>query len=176
MSAYDPTQNQQSTNLYNRLIGFTTGMAFQIVESVSCHNGGEAWRLLNLQFDPKTDARLTSLVLGIIGHKIKGKDVHAYLVLWEAQVLALARDHQEVLNEKIKRALLMNILPTTIQTRIMEHLDRLKTYKEVRDKIVSLCHTNDDTDIGNLDDPSHSPAGGLPAASESFLNLRRMTA
>ena len=60
----------------------------------------------------------------------------------------------------------MNILPTKIQTRIMEHLDRLKTYKEVRDKVVPLCHTGDDTDIGNLDDPNHSPAGGLPAAGE----------
>ena len=51
--AYNPTQGQQSTNLYNRLIGHTTGAAFQIVESVPDHNGGEAWRLLNLQFDQR---------------------------------------------------------------------------------------------------------------------------
>ena len=72
LSSYsNATQVQQSTNLYNRLIGCTTGIAFQIVESVPLHNGGEAWRLLNNWFDPKTDARLTSLVLGIIGYKIK---------------------------------------------------------------------------------------------------------
>jgi len=71
--AYNITQNQLSTNLYNRLIDFTTGTAFQIVESVPDHNGGEAWKLLSHQFDPKTDARLTNLVLSIIGHKIKGQ-------------------------------------------------------------------------------------------------------
>ena len=41
----------------------------------------------------------------------------------------------------------MNVLPPTIQTRIMEHLDRLKTYKEVRDQVVTLCHNIDDADI-----------------------------
>ena len=40
---YTPVQNQLSTNLYNRLIAYTTGVAFQIVESVPNHNGGEAW-------------------------------------------------------------------------------------------------------------------------------------
>ena len=127
IQAYTLKQNQLSTNMYNRLIGLTTGTAFQIVESVPCHNGGEAWRLLSLQFDPKTDARLTNLVLSVIGHKIKGKDVQAGLILWEAQLLQLERDHQEVLSPKIKRAFLMNVLPASIQSRIMEHLDRLKT-------------------------------------------------
>ena len=70
---YTPTHNQLSTNMYNRLISFTTGTAFQIVESVSHFNGIEAWRLLNLQYGPKTDARLTALVLNITGHKIKGQ-------------------------------------------------------------------------------------------------------
>ena len=120
------------------------------------HNGIEAWRLLNLQYDPKTDARLTALVLSIIGHKIKGKDVQSGLVLWEAQLLALERDHQEQLSPKIKRALLMNVLPSSVQTRVMEHLDRLKTYKEVRDKVVSLCHNTDDADIGNVHDANDS--------------------
>ena len=88
INAYTPIQNQLSTNLYNRLIAFTTGTAFHIVESVPCHNGGEAWRLLSKQFDPKTDAHLTNLVLSVIEHKIKGKDVQAGLILWEAQLLS----------------------------------------------------------------------------------------
>ena len=71
--------------------------------------------------------------------------------------MALERDHQEVLSPKIKRALLMNVLPSSVQTRVMEHLDRLKTYKEVRDKVVSLCHITDDADIGNIDDANSPP-------------------
>ena len=113
-------QNQLSTNMYNRLIAVTTGVAFQNVESVPDHSGGEAWRLLSKQFDPKTDARLTSLVMSIIGHKIKCKDVQAGLTTWEAQLLHLERDHNESLSEKIKRAFLMNVLPSAMQSKVME--------------------------------------------------------
>ena len=35
----------------------------------------------------------------------------------------------------------MNVLPTWMQHRIMEHLDRLETYVEVRGKVVALCQT-----------------------------------
>ena len=119
-------------NLYHRLITATSGTAFQIVENVALHNGVEAWRLLNFQFDPKTDARLTTLVLTTIGYKIKGKDIQAGLVLWEAQMLALERDHQETLSSKIKRAVLMDVLPTSVQPRVMEHLDRLNVQRGTR--------------------------------------------
>ena len=85
-----------------------------------------------------TDARLTSLILAIVRFKIKGQDVQAGSVQWERQLLAPERDHNEVLTTKIRRALLMNILPVPIQNRVLEHLDRLKTYVEVRDKFVAL--------------------------------------
>ena len=87
--------------------------------------------------------------------------MQAGLILWEAQLLALEREHQEVLSPINKRAFLMNVLPPTIQTRIMEHLDRLKTYKEVRDKVVSLCHNIDDADIGNIDDTNQPSSQDL---------------
>ena len=66
-------------------------------------------------------------------------------------MLQLERDHQETLSPKIKRALLMNVLPTSVQPRVMEHLDRLKTYKEVRGNVIALCHSIDETDICNVD-------------------------
>ena len=81
------------------------------------------------------------MILAIFGYKIKGKDVQAGLAQWESQILALERDHKEELSPKIRRALLMNVLPTWMQNRIMEHLDRLKTYVEVREKVVALCQT-----------------------------------
>ena len=102
----NPTETQLATNMYNRLTACTSGLAFQIVESVPDYNGLEAWRLLAKQFDPKTDARLTNLVMSIIGHKIKGKNVQAGLIAWEGWLLQLQRDHHEDLSEKIKRAFL----------------------------------------------------------------------
>ena len=97
---------------------------------------------LNKRHNPQTDARLTSLILAIVSYKIKGKDVQVGLVQWESQVLSLEHDHKEVLSPKIRRALLMNVLPSWMQNRVMEHLDRLKTYGEVREKVVALCQTD----------------------------------
>ena len=116
---FDPTQTQLAVNLHNRLIGCATGTAFQIVENTPSNNGVEAWRLRNFQFDPKTDAGLNWLVLSIVGYKIKGKDVQAGLVSWEAQLLALERGHKETLSPKVRRALLMNVLPAAMQGCIM---------------------------------------------------------
>ena len=87
-----------------------------------------------------------------MGYKVKAKDVQAGLVLWEAQLLALERDHRETLSPKVRRALLMNVLPAAMQGRIMERLDRLKTYAEVRQKTITLCQSSiDEADIGNVD-------------------------
>ena len=46
----------------------------------------------------------------------------------------------------------MNVLPAAMQGRIMDHLDRLKTYAEVREKIITLCQSSiHEADIGNVD-------------------------
>ena len=113
--------------------------------------------MLNQQFDPKTDTRMMTLVLEIIEWKIKGTDVLAGLVKWENKVAELERDHKEKLGENIQRAMLMNILPAAMQARIREHLDRLKTYKDIRAKLVTLSHNlAGSADIGNLDNTSDS--------------------
>ena len=96
---------------------------------------------MNKRYDPQTDARLTALILAIVAYKIKGKDIQSGLVQWEQQILSLERDHKEVLSAKIRRALLMNILLAWMQGRVMEHLDRLKTYAAVRGKVVALYQT-----------------------------------
>ena len=42
--------------------------------------------------------------------------------------------------------MLLNILPNALQSRLLEHLDRLTDYKEVRDKIVSLVQSQRNPD------------------------------
>ena len=137
-----PKETQLAASLYSRLIQVTTGEALQLVEMQDrdC-NGIEAWRLLCQRYDPHTDARLTRMILTIVNHKIRGKDVQTGLVHWEQMLLSLEQDHGESFSPKVRRALLMNVLPSWLYNKILEHLDRLKTYGEVREKIVSLCHS-----------------------------------
>ena len=130
----DPTQSQLAGALYSRLIAVTSAESFRIVEMTGV-NGCEAWRLLCKRWGPQTDSRLATLIMSIVGCKIKGRDIQAGLVQWEQKVLELERAHKETLSPKIQIALLMNVLPTWMQSRGMEHLDRLKTYREVREKV-----------------------------------------
>ena len=92
---------------------------------------------------------------GCVNFKIKGKDIQSGLVQWEQLILSLEQDHEEKLSPKLRRAFLMNVLPSWMQGKVMEHLDRLKTYAEVRGKVVSLCHTcsGDVPDCNQLENP-----------------------
>ena len=77
----------------------------------------------------------------------------------------LARDHKETLSEKLRIAFMIRMLPQSLQDRVQEHLDRLTTYQEVHDKVVSLVQSSskyssgDAMDCSQLDERSGSPGG-----------------
>ena len=50
----------------------------------------------------------------------------------------MERDHAGKLSPNIRRALLIHILPASLQSRVFEHLDRLVDYSQVREKVVIL--------------------------------------
>ena len=109
--------------------------------------GVEAWRQLLMRFNPQTDARFVLLLISVIKFQIGPKqDVQSGLIKWEGLLLSLEKDHNEKLSPQIRRALLLNILPNALQSRLLEHLDRLTDYKEVRDKIVSLVQSQRNPD------------------------------
>jgi hypothetical protein len=127
------TQNQLSAVLFNRLQAVTTSTANTMVLSTE-GNGCEAWRLLNGFFDPQTDQRLTRSILDVINFKVKGKDIQSGIIEWEQLVSTLTKDHSISLDAKLLRAFLMNIMPKWMYDKIVEHLDRLPTYVEVRER------------------------------------------
>ena len=158
-----------------RLIGLTTKEAFRIVDLTE-GNGCEAWRLLSRRYGSQTDARLTSLILALVGFKItKGQGVQAGLVQWESQLLALERDQKESLSPKIRRTLLMNILSAAVQDRILEHLDRLVDYGQAREKVVSLVQMQRNPDAmdtnmvyGNDEELTEEPTEGYTEEEEAM--------
>ena len=87
---------------------------------------------------PQTDQRLTKAIMDVANYKIKGKDIQGGIIEWEQLVHSLTTDHQISLDAKLLRAFLMNILPKWMGDKVMEHLDRLLTYHEVRGKAIAL--------------------------------------
>ena len=140
------TQQQMSARLQSRLISVTGKEAFAIVRAAE-GQGVEAWRQLGMRFDPQTDARFALLLIALVTYKMGGKqDVQSGIVKWETMLLSLERDHSEKLSSKIRRALLLNILPKALQSRLLEHLDRLTDYAQFREKVVSLVQSQRNPD------------------------------
>ena len=101
--------------------------------------GIEAWRQLVKRYDPQTDARFANLVNDLISFRVsKGQYVQTEMVKWEAMLLAMDRDHNEKFSPKMRRCLLLSILPQGLRDRLLEHLDRLMDYAQLRENIVSL--------------------------------------
>ena len=139
----NPTQSQLAAVLHSRLESVTSGEAAGIVE-LSGGNGVEAWRLLDKRFDPHTDGRMVDLIKRIFVFRVSDKpeNVQADIVAWEQMVADLSRDHQETFSPNIKRAFLSAILPSWLAMKITEHMDRLKTYEKVKEKVISICETS----------------------------------
>ena len=83
--------------------------------------------------------------MDIVNFKIKGKDVQKGIIDWEKMVTTLESDHKEKLSPKLRRAFLMNVFPKWLTDKVMERLDRFNTYKEMRDKAISLSQMHDGT-------------------------------
>ena len=79
--------------------------------------------------------------MDVINFKIKGKEIQSGIIEWEQLVSSLTKDHGVKLDAKLLRAFLMNILPAWMYGKILEHLDRLPTYAEVREKVISLSQS-----------------------------------
>ena len=143
-------QNQLSATLFNRLQAVTTGTANTMVMSAK-GNGCEAWRLRNKCYDPRTDQRLTKVVIDIISYKIRGKDVQGGLIDWEQMINSLETDHMIKLDPLILKAFILNILPKLMSDKVFEHLDRLKTYAEVREKAIALSQAHVGADCNQVE-------------------------
>ena len=124
----------------NKLLSFTTGTSFALVESVSePQNGIEAWRILSKRFNPATPSKCVQLMTSIVTIKVTHQnEILGSLLKWESMVNSLARDHQEQLSEKMKIALMVRILLAALQERVHEQLDRLTSYN----KVVSLVQSS----------------------------------
>ena len=141
-------------SLHSRLVSPTTGVSLAVVES-SGTCGLEAWRLLSQRYNPRTHSRCVQLLRKIGNYHITNIDnVLTGLVQWEGMVGVLARDHKEVLPDKMRIALLISVPPNALQEGVMEHLGRLTTYGEAHDEVVSLVNASSKYPVGDAMDCS----------------------
>ena len=129
-----------TTVLYNRLMHHLKGAALTIHQGVVGENGLEVWRRLARRYNPMTPMRGMQIMLkDMLPPKIgKNQDVHTQVIKWESLINILDRDHQEKVSDMMKVGLLFLMMPDDLQDTILQHADRLREYRLVKEKAVNL--------------------------------------
>ena len=147
---------EKSAMLYNRLIHLLGGPALTLHQSVAEENGLEVWRLLCKRYDPKTTMRNLQLWLKVTnpGKAKRGRDFLLQVNWWENQLNVLKRDYGQEVPEECRVGLLIRMAPDELQGTILEHADRLKEYRHIKDKMVMLLDARE-----RLKDPNAMDVG-----------------
>ena len=113
--------------IYNWLIQHLGSVALTIHQSVPEENGFEVWRILERRFNPLTPKRELQLMLRVMvpGKIKKGQDFQTHV-------------SKEKTSDMAKIGILISMAPDELQDTILQHADRLKEYKLVKDKMVGL--------------------------------------
>ena len=131
---------RRAAMIYNRLIQHLGGAALTIHQSVPEENGFEVWRILERRFNPLTPMRGLQLMLRVMvpGKIKKVQDFQTHVSKWEGWVNKLERDCKEKTSDMAKIGILISMAPDELQDTILQHADRLKEYKLVKEKMVGL--------------------------------------
>ena len=105
---------------------FTTSLEGEPLQMLyNCNfNGPEAWRLLSKRYSPTTPLRaMQAMLQNISPEKTKDfKQVHTHVDRWESKILALSRDFDEQLSERMKAAILILAIPSELRDAILQSL------------------------------------------------------
>ena len=132
-----------ATVLFNRLTMLTSGPAFVMHQSVPKENGLESWRRSAKRYNPMTPMRGLQLMLKVMvpGKVKKGMDVPNMINKWEGLIHTLERDYNEKISDMARIGVLISMVPDDWQDVILQHADRLKEYKLVKEKVITLTQT-----------------------------------
>ena len=131
---------RMTTMLYNRLVHHLKGAALTIHQGVVGENGLEVWRRLSRRYNPMTPMRGMQIILKVmLPLKIaKNQDVHSQVNKWKSLINILDQDYQEKVSDMMKVGLLIHMMPDDLQDTILQHADRLREYRLVKEKAVNL--------------------------------------
>ena len=66
------------------------------------------------------------------------EEVAAHIDRWEAKVLALSRDFNERLSDKMRSAILISMLPSDLQHALIQQADKFTDFKSTKDRVATL--------------------------------------
>ena len=130
----------RSTELYDVLCLRCEGQALVVVQSIPNMDGFAAWQKLNKRYNNITTAKLMSKVIAVVAPpkvtdlRMMTKNVED----WEAKEIELKTETNETVPERFKMAILTTMCPASVQDWVFQQTVETTTYKELKDKIISI--------------------------------------
>ena len=103
-------------------------------------SGFEAWRKLSKRYSLTTPMSSMQLMMAASnpGKATGLEEVAIHIDSWEAKVLALSRDFNELLSENMRAAILISMLHPDFQHALIQQADKIEDYKSTRDRVATI--------------------------------------
>ena len=126
-----------SRELYEVLGIKLEGPAFSVLKSVEGGNGFEVWRRLREEAKPSTPVgALRAIVDVVVCKRVNDvKQIMNTLTEWEVKVLAVERDHKEIITQRMRVAVATAMCPLMIQEAVLQQAEKFSNYNEFKAKV-----------------------------------------
>jgi hypothetical protein len=142
------TYEKYTAELYGIICSLTTGEAKNVVRGIMdtslAQDGYKALVILNKRFDAKTSASLLQSFLDVVKPQaMKGtQDIVSGIHKWETRVTGLKSRYGEDLNDNLKLAILIGMLPKDYQDLVMQTscMTNKMSYSGIRDNVLNIAN------------------------------------
>ena len=134
------------------------GKSVSIFKNGEVDNGLDVWRRLIRRYDPRTASRQRSAYLRITqpGQAKTGAEAARMFEQWGTGIKQCEGKHGKMVDEDLKCAVLVEMMPKELRLHLQLNSKTLKTYAELRDAVLEFFETtnhkkkDDPTDVGAL--------------------------
>ena len=132
--------NADGAELFDVLIGLTSGEALTVVRGIGDMNGYFAWKKLCERFNPNTPAKALALMMQVMSPKAQTETSRIPQAIdeWDLKVLSLEKEFGEKLSDKMKTALMLSMVPGDLQDMMYQQAATFKDYPDARARMKGL--------------------------------------
>ena len=151
------------SNIYAILSSYAAGEAKSLVRQAKRPNGMEAFRLLQVRFNPVTIGRQRAHLMKIANpqESISLEKLSAEIVSWENRIVDYeARPNAEKVSEAMKMAALIHMAPAKLREHLQLNAGRFVRYLDLREEVFSYLDQVTPASHTTMDIGSISRSGG----------------
>ena len=142
-----------SKQVYITLAQLLTEESHTILRNGADDNGLDAWRRLVKRWDPKTVGRHRNAYLRIAqpGKAKTVEQASGMLERWETEILEYQKKSTKIVDEDLKCAVIVEMMPQTLQTHLQMNARTLTTYDLLKQEVLMYLESRASKDHAPMD-------------------------